>query len=136
MRRFWLLALFLPLAGCTLPAERVPLQPLPENGQALPYPDLLTRIRAQARASNDAYYLDHWNDLEDLAKGIEQTARFLSKAQEVPAKNRDTLNEVTRDLGKSAVKLREAAAAKDVDKALKAMTEINSKVRQLLRLTD
>jgi hypothetical protein len=118
-----------------VPAERVPLQPLPENGQVLPYAELLTRIRAQASAANDAFYLDRWDDLESLARGIEQTARFLSKAQEVPAKNKDTLNEVTSDLAKSALKLKAAAAAHNVKDSNDAMQQINLKIRQL-RLTD
>lgn len=135
MTRFLLLAMLLPLLGCAVPAERVPLQPLPENGQVLPYAELLTRVRAQASAANDAFYLDRWSDLEDLAKGVEQTARFLSKAQEVPAKNKDILNEVTRDLAANAQKLKTAAAAKNVEDTTKALQQINSKVR-LLRLTD
>ncbi len=130
-----LLCVMLLLLGCAVPAERVPLQPLPENGQVLPYAELLTRIRAQANAANDAFYLDRWGDLEDLAKGIEQTSRFLAKAQEVPKKNKDILVEVTRDLAQNAEKLRGAAVAKNVKDTTDALQKINSKVRQL-RLTD
>ena len=135
MKRFLFFALLLSLFGCTAPADRVPLQALPENGQVLPYAALLTRVRSQANSANDAFFLDHWGDLEDLAKGIEQTARFLSKATEVPAKNKDILNEVTGDLAKNALKLRDAAAAKNVKDTTDALQQINLKVRQL-RLTD
>ena len=123
------------LMGCVSPAERVPLQPLPENGQVLPYAELLTRVRAQANAANDAFYLNHWNEVEDLARGIEQTARFLSKAQEVPPKNKDILNEVTSDLAKHARELKTAAAAKNEKDVNEAMKQITIKIRQL-RLTD
>ncbi|HEY7426685.1 MAG TPA: hypothetical protein VH682_20790 [Gemmataceae bacterium] len=123
------------LAGCVAPVERVPLQPLPENGQVLPYPELLTRARAQATAANEAFYINRWADLEDLAKGLEQTARFLSKAEEVPAKNKDTLKEVTGDMAKNAIKLKTAAAAQNVKDANDALQRINLKVREL-RLTD
>jgi hypothetical protein len=136
MKRLSLPALLVVLlAGCAVPAERVPLQPLPETGQVLPYAELLTRARAQAREANDAFYINRWGDLEDMAKGLEQTARFLAKAQEVPAKNKDTLNEVTSDLAKAALKLKDAAAAKNVKETTEAMQQINMKVRQL-RLTD
>lgn len=128
------MALLLAL-GCAAPPEPMSLQPLPENGQVLPYAELLTRARAQARKANDAFYLDRWGDLEDLAKGLEQTARFLSKASEVPAKNKDVLAEVTGDLAKNAIKLKEAAVAKNVKDATEAMRQINVNVRQL-RLTD
>jgi hypothetical protein len=95
----------------------------------------LTRARAQATAANEAFYVNRWGDLEDLAKGLEQTARFLAKAQEVPAKNKEILNEVTSDLAKAALKLKDAAAAKNVKETTEAMQQINMKVRQL-RLTD
>lgn len=117
--------------GCAVPTDRGSLQALPENGQVLPYPELLTRIRAQARAANDAYYLDSWGDLEDLAKGIEQTSRFLAKAKEVPKKNRDVLNEVTGDLAKNAIALREAAVSKNTKQATTALQQIISKVHEL-----
>lgn len=135
MKRILLSAMILVMLGCAVPAERVPLQPLPENGQVLPYAELLTRVRAQANAANDAYFLDRWGDLEDMAKGIEQTARFMSKAKEVPAKNREILAEVTGDLAKNALKLKGAAAAKNVKDTSDALQQITVKVRQL-RLTD
>jgi predicted nucleic acid-binding Zn-ribbon protein len=123
------------LSGCVAPVERVPLQPLPENGQVLPYPELLTRARAQATAANEAFYVNRWSDLEDLAKGLEQTARFLAKAEEVPKKNKDMLKEVTDDMAKNALKLKAAAAEKNVKDANDALQRINLKVRDL-RLTD
>lgn len=136
MRRVLLLSSLVLLAlGCTVPAERVPLRPLPENGQVLPYAELLTRVRAQAGTANEAFYLDHWNDLEDMAKGIEQTSRFLSKAEEVPQKNKAILAEVTADLAKNANKLRQAALARNVKDTTDALQQINLKVRQL-RLTE
>jgi flagellar hook-basal body complex protein FliE len=121
--------------GCASPPERVQLQPLPETGQVLPYPELLTRVRAQARAANDAFYLDRWKDLEDMADGIDQSARFLSKATEVPEKNKKSLADVTDDLRKSAQKLKTAAATRQVEDTTKALQQINSRVRDL-RLTD
>jgi uncharacterized protein YwgA len=135
MKRLLLCGALVLVLGCAAPAERVPLRPLPESGQVLPYPELLTRIRAQANAASEAFYLDHWNDLEDMAKGIDQTSRFLSKAEEVPEKNRKILKETTDDLSKSAQKLRDAAAAHNVKETTDALQKIIAKVRDL-RLTD
>jgi hypothetical protein len=135
MTRLLLSGSLLILLGCAVSPDRVPLQPLPESGQVLPYAQLLTRIRAQSNAAYEAFYLDHWNELEDMAKGIEQTARFLSKAEEVPATNRKTLAEVTTDLTKSASRLKGAAVAHNVKDATDALQQITLKVRQL-RLTD
>lgn len=130
MKRLLLSTMMLVMCSCTVPAERASLQPLPETGQVLPYAELLTRLRHQANAANEAFYLDRWADLEDMAKGIEQTARFLAKAQEVPAKNKDILLEVTSDLANSAKKLREAAAAKNEKDSRDALQQITVKVRQ------
>ena len=135
MTRILMGASLLLALGCAMPAERVPLRPLPENGQVLPYAELLTRVRAQANKANEAFYLDHWDELEDMAKGIEQTSRFLSKAEEIPEKNRMALKDVTTDLSKSAQKLREAAAAHNVKDSTEALQQIIAKVRDL-RLTD
>ena len=129
------MVLFLLLTGCQLPPERVPLQRLPENGPPLPYAELLTRARAQAMAGTEAFYRDKWTEVEDAAKALEQTARFLAKAEEVPAKNKDNLTELSGDLAKEANKLKEAAAAKKIDETNEALKRINAKVRAL-RLAD
>jgi hypothetical protein len=135
MTRILLWGTLLLVLGCAVPPERVPLRPLPENGQVLPYAELLRRVRAQANKANEAFYLDHWDELEDMAKGIEQTSGFLSKAEEVPEKNRKLLKEVTSDLSKNAQKLRDAAVAHNVKETENALQQIISKVRDL-RLTD
>jgi hypothetical protein len=136
MRRILLSVLVLSLVqGCQLPPERVPIQPLPEGGPPLPYAELLTRARAQAMAATEAYYVNRWTDVEDMGKAIEQTAKYLAKAEEVPAKNKDNLNELSGDLAKEAKKLREAAAARNIDATNEALKSLNARVRAL-RLTD
>lgn len=136
MTRGLLAGLFLLMLGCTVPAERVPLGALPENGQVLPYAELLTRARNQASKATDAYYLDRWNELEDMARGIEQTARFLSKADDVPKKNKDSLITVTGELAASAKKLKEAAAARNEKAATEALQLVNAKIRLLRQAED
>lgn len=119
------------LVSCQLPAERVPLRPLPEDGPPVPYAELLTRARLQAMNAQEMYYLDKWPDLEDAAKGLEQTAKFLPKAGDIPANQKDSLPITAGDLGKEAVKLREAARTKDKKKIEESMNAIHSKVREL-----
>ncbi len=132
MNRARFTALFLfALAGCQLPPERVPLKPLPEDGPPQPYADLVGRARVQATAANEAFYINKWSDLEDAAKGLELTARVLGKATEVPAKHKDTLPVEAGDLGKEAVRLREAAKAQEVRQTTEALQRINLKVREL-----
>ena len=124
-------SLSLAMLSCAAPAERAPLPPLPEKVTAMPYAELLTRARSQASLANDAFYVDKWPELEEAARGLEQTSRFLAKADDVPTKHKDNLTESARALGKEATKLREAATAKDVKRATIAMTAINHKVRDL-----
>jgi hypothetical protein len=123
--------LILTLTSCQVPAERSPLPPLPEKLSSLPYAELLTRLRTQAKQANEAFYVDSWTELEDAAKGIERTARFLAKADDVPAKHKDTLAVAAADLGKLATVLREAAAAKSVKKSTTALQRIQLKIREL-----
>jgi hypothetical protein len=121
----------LALASCQLPAERVPLRPLPDDAPPMPYAELLTRARIQAMNAQELYYLDRWQDLEEAAKGLEQTAKHLPKASEIPANQKDTLPITAGDLGKEAIKLRESAHAKDKKKIEESMNVIHSKVREL-----
>jgi hypothetical protein len=118
-------------AGCVAPGERTPLKMLPDDSPPLPYAELLTRARAQANAAIDASYVDNWAELEDAAHGLEQTAKFLPKAIEVPAKQKDTVPVVAGDLGKEAVLLRDAAKAKDVEKTTASLTRLQQTVRKL-----
>jgi hypothetical protein len=132
MKRVLMLGvLSLTAIACQAPGERTPLPPLPEKVTALPYAELLTRARLQATQANEAFFVDRWPDLEEAAKGLEQTARFLARADDVPAKHRDTLSVASRDLGKDAAALRAAAAARDEKRANVALTRIQSKVREL-----
>lgn len=119
------------LTGCQMPPERLPLMPLPEEGAPLSFADLVARARAQAMTGTEAFYVNRWGDLEDAARGLEQTARFLTKATEVPARHRDTLPVQAGDLGKEAMKLREASKAKDVKTANELLQRLHLKVREL-----
>jgi hypothetical protein len=123
--------LALTLCSCQVPAERAALPPLPEKVSSVPYAELLTRLRTQAKQATEAFYIDSWTELEEAAKGIELTARYLPKADDVPAKHKDTLAVAASDLGKEANRLREAAVAKSVKKSTTALQRIQLKIREL-----
>jgi hypothetical protein len=132
MNRAHVLAIaFAFLLGCASPGERTQLKPLPEDNQPVPYAELLTRARQQSAAATEAFYVNKWADLEDAAKGIEQTARYLTKASDVPVKLRDSLPVLAGDLAKEAGKLNEAARARDVQKVNESQQRIHLKVREL-----
>ena len=132
MSRAILVGLFLFfLAGCQLPPEQVPLKPLPQDGPPQGYADLVNRARVQAGAANEAFYVNKWADLEDVAKSLEQTATYLSKAPDVPARHKGLLPAETADLTKDAKLLGDAAKAQDVKQANEILQRIHFKVREL-----
>jgi hypothetical protein len=137
MKRILLIgALVLPTMSCQAPGERPSLPPmLPEKVTPRPYSELLERAKAQVSRAQDLFYVDNWTELEDAARGLEQTAQYLAKAEDVPAKHRDTLVRMSNDLGKLAQSLREGAVARDVKKTRDVMTQLHGKVRDM-RLGD
>lgn len=131
-------ALLLTLAACQSGPEtpRTTLPPmLPEKVTPQPYSHLLERARAQAKKATEAFYVDNWGDLDEAARGLEQTAQYMTKAEDVPSKHKDTLATASGDLGKLASSLRKAATEKDVKKTTDLLTKVHQKVREM-RLGD
>jgi hypothetical protein len=133
MRRTISLGVFLLLClGCATTAERQALvRPLPEDSPATPYSQLLDRARAQGIAATEALYVEDWSECDEVGKALEQTARFLNKATDVPADQKDNLPVVSGDLGKEAASFRETVRTKDGDKANEVLARINHMVRRL-----
>jgi hypothetical protein len=131
MKHLLLVGTLLVLGGCQAPPDRIPLQRLPENGPPLPYAELLTRARAQATYATEAFYVNHWSELEEAARGLEQTARFLAKADDVPANRKDRLPAASSDLAQDSIKLREAATAQNDKEANAVLQRIHLAVREL-----
>jgi hypothetical protein len=118
--------------GCATTAEHQALiRPLPEDSPATPYSQLLDRARAQGIAATEALYVEDWGECEEVGKALEQTARFLNKATDVPADQKDNLPVVSGDLGKEAASFREMVKSKDGDKANEVLGRINHMVRRL-----
>lgn len=124
-----LAALVLTAAGCCLP-EREALRPLPE-GHVFTYDELYTRLRIQAGAALEAFYADSWRELEEYARGLEQTARRLPKTSAIPGPLRDGLDAQTSSLRKDAGLLAAAARERRVRPANEAMQRIQLTIRQL-----
>ncbi|MCS6849885.1 MAG: hypothetical protein NZ700_01790 [Gemmataceae bacterium] len=131
MSRLHVLLLVGVLVGCQTAAERMPIKPLPEEGQPWPYAELLARARLQAAAANEAFYVNRWADLEDAARGLEQTGRFMLKAEDIPPRLKDTLPKEIEELSKDCLALRDAARNQDVPRSNELMQKINLRVRML-----
>jgi hypothetical protein len=119
------------LAGCQVAPERAALQPLPREVQPRPYTELLDRARVQANLANEAFMVDKWTLVEASAQELEDVARFLAQAENVPVRQKDTLVLVSGDLSKEAGKLRQAARDKNVEVANESLRKLQLTVRQL-----
>jgi hypothetical protein len=131
MSRKLLLVTLLVLAGCQLPPERASLNRLPENSPPLPYAELLTRARAQALYATEASQLNHWSDVEDAARALEQTGKFLDKAADVPADKKEALPAISSRLLQESRTLIEAAKAKNEKDTDNSLERIHRVVREL-----
>ncbi len=118
--------------GCQLPEERAPVKPLPEDIKDVPaFAELLTRARRQATAATESFYVNKWTELEDQVRGLEQTARFLGKAPDVPAGQKNMLPAKSGDLAREATRLRELCKDKDVKQTNETLQRIHLVVREL-----
>ena len=123
-----LLIAFLP--GCRL-TERDGANPLPEDAPPLAYAEMVHRARGQATAALDAYYIDAWLDLEQSAQRLEQTARLLPKTTHIPGAFKTKVEPESEQLRQDAVKLLEAARAKNAMQVNEALQRINQRIRQM-----
>jgi hypothetical protein len=122
---------FLLILGCQAPPPRPVAPVLPEDTGPQPFADVAARARQQAMNALEAYYVDHWAEVEDAAKGLEQSARFLQKAINVPADRKADLGTRSESLADAAKQLRDAARDHASDKVNAVLQRINTQVREL-----
>lgn len=118
------------LVGCRV-VERDGMLPLPENGPALTYQDMLSRARSQAGAALDGFYIDSWAEVEQAAVRLEESAKQLPKTLQIPDAFKTKLPGEADLLRQDASKLQEAARTKNATQANEAMQRINQRIRQL-----
>ena len=132
-----LLPLVLLVVGCRLPPDREDLKLLDERRPLPEFADLYLRARSQATLALEAFYTDSWKELDDAARAIEQTARFLPKSKDIPANQATTVSRDADKLLAEAKALGDAARAKNVQAANETMQRIQMDIRALRpRVTD
>jgi hypothetical protein len=114
------------IVGCRVPPDREDLKLFDEKRPPLGYAELYLRARSQANLALEAFYTDSWADLDDAAKALEQTARFLPKAADSPA---DAV--LAEKLRADAARLGESARASDVRVANEVLQRIQFNIRTL-----
>jgi hypothetical protein len=117
--------------GCQAPPPRAAVSPLPEDSAPLPFADLAGRARQQAMSALEMYYIDRWPEVEEAARGLEQTARFLRKATDVPPARQGDLSLRADTLADAARQLREAAKSHAGEQVNSVLQRINAQVREL-----
>jgi hypothetical protein len=130
LRFFQSFLLLVMLAGCRTSVQEG-LKPLPEGGPPLTFVEMVARSRAQAGAALDSFYIDAWFEVEVAGQRLEQTARLLPKAAEIPEALKTKIDAEADALRQDAGKLVEAARAKNAQQANEAMQRINLRIRQL-----
>lgn len=117
--------------GCRLPPER-DFKPFQEEGAMFSYQELIDRARTQAAVALEAFYVDDWENMEQAARGLEQTARFLPRSSALPSHlSAKDLTQECSVLGKEAARLTEAAREKSVNAANQTLQRINLQIRML-----
>ncbi len=126
------LGFLLSLGGCAATtADHSSLSPLPENGMARPYPELLIRLRSQATVATECYYTNDWDGLQVAAKGMVQTSSFLRNAIEVPVSAKESLAKIASDFGLESNLLLQAAKNRDEKSVNESLQKIHLQIRQL-----
>lgn len=120
------------LVGCQLaPETRRSVPPLPAEGGLLSYRDVVQRARMQATMATEAFYVDQWSEVEVAAQGLEETAKYLLRAREIPATHQPMLATRSENLAKEAQALRLAVQSRDERRTTEVMQRINLLVREL-----
>ena len=104
---------------------------MPEKGVVLSYQELFTRARFQTNAALEAFYVDNWLELEQAAQVLEQTARYLPRSSEQPKNVQAVLVKESDELRQQAVRLGEAARAKNVQNVIETFQRLHLTIRTL-----
>jgi hypothetical protein len=131
VRRICILVFTLLALGCQTPPPRAAAPILADDAGPMPFADLVIRARGQAMTALEAYYVDHWAEVEEAARGLEQTARFLRRASDVPPIRQGDLSVRADTLAEGSKQLREAAKSRASEQVNAVLQRINSQVREL-----
>jgi hypothetical protein len=116
--------------SCRGDAERLP-PPLPKDGSAVPYRQILTRLSAQANTAKEEHFLSNWDGVVDASAGIENSTAYILKAPDLPILHRSKIEKSSSELHSNAVKLREAARKKDQTESLDLIRRIHNQIHEL-----
>ncbi len=130
-RTIILFACTLTSISCSADGERLTVPPLPQDGTALPYSQVLSRLAAQTNSAKEEHFLNHWDGVADAATALEQSSSYLLKAPDLPPTHKAAIEKTSADLNGEIVKLRDAARRKDQTEALELIRQLHNQIRDL-----
>jgi hypothetical protein len=132
MKRLLLaLVVIAPLAACCGEGEKINVPPLPQDGAALPYQQVLARLSAQTNAAKEDHFLNRWDGLVDSSVTLEQSASYITRSPDLPPAHRALIEKSAGEMKTSIVKLREAARQKNETESLELIRRLHNQVRDL-----
>jgi hypothetical protein len=130
-RTIILIAWSLVSISCSAEGERLVVPPLPQDGTALPYSQVLSRLAAQTNTAKEEHFLNHWDGVFDATNALEQSGSYLLKAPDLPQAHKATIEKASTEFNENIVKLREAARRKDQTEALELIRRLHNQIRDL-----
>ena len=120
--------------SCCGDSEKLTVPPLPQDGSAISYPQVLSRLAAQTDTAKESHFLNRWDAVVDGTLGLEQSAGYLLKSPDVPAFHKVRIEKSARELTADILALRESARRKDQVESLEMIRRIHNRVRDLQEL--
>lgn len=117
--------------SCCGDGEQIAVPPLPKDGTALPYSQVLSRLSAQTNAAKEEHFLNRWDGLVDATVTLEQSTSYLTRSPDLPPTHKATIEKSAEELKANIVKLREAARKKDQNESLELIRRMHNQIRDL-----
>lgn len=119
--------------SCRGDAEKLP-PPLPQDGTALPYSQVLARLQAQVTTAKEEHFLNRWDSVAEAAAGLQQTAPYLMRASDMPVSQKPAITKASTEISGNIAKLRDAARRKDQAETLELIRLLHNQIRELQEL--
>lgn len=117
--------------SCCGDGEKLTVPPLPQDGTAVPYAQVVARLSAQTNTAKDEHFLNRWDAVVDASVALEQSAGYLLRAPDLPAAHKVKIEKSAGELNANILKLREAARRKDQAESLELIRRVHNQVRDL-----
>jgi hypothetical protein len=117
--------------SCCGEGEKISVPPLPQDGGAIPYAQVLTRLAAQTNSAKEDHFLNRWDGVVDSATSLELSVGYLMKAPDLPPTHKASIEKASVELKANIVKLREAAMKHDQADSLDLIRRLHNQIRTL-----